>query len=549
MTGSLLAHCRAEGWFFELNGRAFGPFRFTYTAAKTIAQDFENIASKLGVSVETVSKSVNEEICKELSMVELSEILATTVRYDDAAKQVTFLNMLLAQTFEDQFNVAFQGPSSGGKSYIPLEIVAYFPDGEKREYSHASPQSLYHEVTEWRRIQEVAKDLDLTGIFDKTELGPDSKIMVHVLDLERKIVIFVDQPHFQLMERLRSFLSHDRKILRVGITDKSHGGNLRTKIIVVKGFASVFFSSASANLEAQEKTRAWLFYPDPGSDKVNEALKVLTRKISDRKAFREWLSTHPLRNLLQERVRLIRQEGIRNITIPNPEKVLEQFKLGRRIQPRLQRDYPRFLCLIKGIALLNCFHRRRVDSETIEANERDVEAALSLYEKFAMPNELGLSAESWWCYRLLVAMPNAETIGVRRGDILTRYLRVYGTPLPQERLRRQILPELESAGLIEQKPNPEDNRESLVVLSPVDTPISDVNGNTGPNSDTTERMIQAGIDWLKNQDPAGKADLGFFTQRFGRKAVEELRLRGMILIIHSSVGEGGTVRLQDTRTS
>jgi hypothetical protein len=542
----LSARCTVDGWFFLSENQKSGPFSLRYANGHVNTEDLGTIASKLGVSGGILPDLISEEIRKEMSLADLSVTLETTVKCDEAAKIVTFLDMLLAQTDEDQFNVAFQGLSSGGKSYIPLEIVAYFPEGERREYSHASPQSLYHEATNWRAIQKVAKELDLTGVFDKEELSAKSKIVVYVLDLEKKIVIFVDQPHFQLMERFRSFLSHDRRILRVGITDKAHGGSLRTKIIIIKGYASVFFSSASPYPDEQEKTRAWRFFPELYSEKVKEGLKVLSRRLGNRKAFRAWLSEHLLRNLLQERVRLIRQEGITDIIIPNPDKVLEQFLSGRRIQPRLQRDFPRFLCLIKGIALLNCFHRRRIDQETIEADQKDIDAALLLYDRFALPNELGLSAESWWVYQLLCDMPAAREIGVTRGDILARFLHEFGTPLSMDRLRREILPELESAGLVEQRTNPDDNREVLVSLSPVASPISNDGENTGPEGDATvtDEEIQTAINWLN--EPANQGcDLLQFMTVFRPCVLEAMRARGLVVVIRFvSDPSNGCIMLQ-----
>jgi len=532
-TSTMLAHCEEKGWYFAVHGGISGPFRLTFTAGQATSLDLQNLASKLAVSRDILPKAISEEIRREITMAELSQILATTVKADEAAKITTFLNMLLAQTHEDMFNVGFQGVSTTGKSYIPLEIASYFPEDERREYSHASPQSVYHEATDWRPIQEVAKELDLRGIFDADELA-NPNIRVHVLDFEHKIIIFVDQPNWQLTENLRSFLSHDRKVLRVGITDKSRGGSLRTKVIVVKGFAAVFFSSASSSQDEQEKTRTWIFFPDPRSEKIDEAMKLLARKVANRKEFRQWLSSHPPRSWLIERVKQIRQEGVRNVNIPEPEKVLERFKAGRRLQPRLQRDLPRFLCLIKAFALLNCFHRTRTDTDTIVADDKDVDAAFQLYEKFAMPNELGLSAQSWWVYQLLLGMPEAQTIGVGRGDILRRYLTAYGTPLSPDRLRRQILPELESAGVIEQKPNLEDNRESLVFLSPLAPPISGSNGNTGRMGDPIEQMVQAGINRL---EATGGAPLSEFTRAVGRKTVETMAKRGLIWIIRPAMDQ------------
>ncbi|MGI0014526.1 MAG: hypothetical protein ACREBU_13960 [Nitrososphaera sp.] len=67
------------------------------------------------------------ESTKELSLTELSDILSTSVIRDTEAKLITFLGMLLAQTNEDQLNIAFQSESAAGKTYLAIEIADYFP--------------------------------------------------------------------------------------------------------------------------------------------------------------------------------------------------------------------------------------------------------------------------------------------------------------------------------------------------------------------------------------------------------------------------------------
>ncbi|MEM3462402.1 MAG: hypothetical protein QXJ15_01875 [Candidatus Bathyarchaeia archaeon] len=47
-----------------------------------------------------------------------------------------------------------------------------------------------------------------------------------MVDLEHKILVFLHQPHWMLMEKLRPLLSHDRRSLRYSITDKMEKAGL-----------------------------------------------------------------------------------------------------------------------------------------------------------------------------------------------------------------------------------------------------------------------------------------------------------------------------------
>jgi hypothetical protein len=129
-------------------------------------------------------------------------------------------------------------------------------------------------------------------------------------------------------------------------------------------------------------------------------------------------------------------------------------------------------------------------------------------------------------------MPKAQTMGAGRGDIFSEYLATYGTPLSSDRLRRQILPELDSAGLIQQKRNPDDTRETRVTLSPDAPPISNSDENTGLTGDQLERKIQEAMNWLK--DPANRNDFAKFTKVFGREVAEVICKRNLAFIIQSA---------------
>ncbi|MBU0569359.1 toprim domain-containing protein, partial [Patescibacteria group bacterium] len=135
---------------------------------------------------------------KPLSSQDLLKILGLTIKQDEENKIVTFLCELSAYTENAQFNISYNAPSSTGKSYIPTEIARLFPQEDVLELAYCSPTAFFHDV----------------GKHDKEMKG-------YTVDLSRKILIFLDQPHNELLARLRPLLSHDKKEIMLKITDKS----------------------------------------------------------------------------------------------------------------------------------------------------------------------------------------------------------------------------------------------------------------------------------------------------------------------------------------
>jgi len=522
--------CTEEGWIYEFRDRRLGPFVKT----DFDSPDFdEKLAAQLGCELNDILKAKLQNYQSEITLYDLNRILATTIKRDEAAKSITCLNMLLAQTNEDAYNVAFQSESSTGKSYIPLETAEYFPSKDVRIYAGASPTSFFHQVGKWMKLVDLAKQIDLSGLFDEKELS-DEKRKVIFVDLESKILIFLDLPHWMLIERLRPLLSHDKRGLRYDITDKTGKGGLRTKTVVIRGFAAVIFATAKPTQEDQERTRLWLLSPEVTEEKLQESLRLLGARVAHREAWREWIDSHPLRSWLRERIRAIRATGVRDIVIPEWQSVLERFMAKRpHLNPRFQRDWPRLLSLIKALALLNCFTRVRVGESSIMADQRDIEAAITLYEQVATANELGLSPESYRIYSQVI-LPLAANGGVSRKEILSRYFELNYRPLPDDRLRKQILPALESAGLISQQPNPEDRREILVYCT-VPSPISQLDGNRVGNGAVYPQTLAEKRDlakaWLadpKNLDEEGFADRLSLTDQVGPETIHVLEKEGEV---------------------
>ena len=472
----------------------------------------------LGVEPKEIMAARLEEISRPTNFQEVAEVLGCTIRHDKATKLILFSAMILTLTDEDQINVLMSGESAGGKSYNVVEVAGYFPPNIVLIIATASPTAFFHDVGKW-----------------------DDEAKVLRVDLRGKIIIFLDQPHFTLMERLRPLLSHDRRELLYKITDKSKGGALRTKNVVLEGYPTVIFCAAKLSLDEQERTRVFILSPETSPEKLEESLRLVIARVGDREGFRGWVESHPRRKWLKARVTAIRDAKINQVILPEPEGIYKRFLAHRpRLAPRHQRDLPRILALIKASALLNSPHRESPQPGTILAKEEDVEAGFRLYSLIGEANELGLSPQVYEIYESVIKPNLTLDYGLRKEEISRVYIQKYGRTLAWQRLEREILPALEASGLVSLQPDPDDRRR-IVVVSPVSYNISaeglSSNNIVSNRGQPPSERIQAGIDWLskpENLDSEGWAPLDKLTQVVGGPETVQLMLRDGLIISHPS---------------
>ena len=401
---------------------------------------------------------------KPLSSQDLVEILGLTIKQDEENKIVTFLCELSAYTENAQFNISYNAPSSTGKSYIPTEIARLLPEEDVLELAYCSPTAFFHDVGEWNK--------DMKG---------------YVVDLSRKILIFLDQPHTQLLERLRPLLSHDKKEISVKITDKTQKFGMKTKNILLKGYPSVIFCTAGLRIDEQEATRFLLLSPEVNHEKIRQGILESIKKEADAESYKDWLDENPERKLLKERIRAIKLEGIREIKIASYQKVVERFFSEHKVlKPRHQRDIKRLTSLIKSFALINLWWREK-NGTTITANEDDIEQAFKIWDAISVSQELNLPPYIYNLYQevILKAWNDKNSnrnegfeeitgkLGLSRQELLQKHFEVYGRMLDTNQLRQQILPMLETAGLIVQEADPSDKRKMLIYPTALSTKSPD----------------------------------------------------------------------------
>ncbi|MCL4517579.1 MAG: hypothetical protein M1587_00090 [Thaumarchaeota archaeon] len=458
---------------------------------------------------------------KELTIDDLDRVLSLTVKHDKPNKIITFFNCLNSQTDDDQFTITNMGGSSEGKTWVALEVADYFPEEKQIVISNASPTAFYHEhgllVSEatdefghihYRPIQPVIDDLfdhmeeikqsdkitdkqkkELNQI--KQEIAELKASAVRLVDLEGKIIIFLDQANPRLMENLRSLISHDRKFIQISITNRSARGSNYTEHIVLVGYPAMIFCTAYQKMNEQEITRTIQISPDTDQDKLNETLRLIVEKKSNEEAWYRKLDSDVSRQSLMFRIELIQALGVKQFNSERfKDQVLEKFlKTRKMLQPRHQRDLPRIYNLIHAHALMNVF-TRTVDmdsSRKLEIEQVDIDEGFRIYEPIAEANEHYVSPEIWALYKEIIIPcynakplyvsgsenePISKKIGVSRSEIKQAYREQKGRPLSDWALTNQIIPSLLDAGLVIDEKNPEDQRERLF------TPIENISTYT-----------------------------------------------------------------------
>lgn len=379
---------------------------------------------------------------KEMTLDDLKVVLGETIKYDDNNKCLLFLAMLTAYTESDQLNVYIVGPSSSGKTHLMQQTAAFFPAKDKELIAGASPTAFKHR----------------TPVTDP-ETGEK------YVDLERKLLLFQDTPHFQLAEVLRPLLSHDEKEIVYHTTDRSKNADHSSKKSVLRGFPVFVACSASNRMDEQEATRALVISPEANDEKLEAGLELTNLQTANPEAYKQNLKQSNSRRLLMERVRYIKNLHINSVIIPDPELSKCGFKaMTKRLQPRSQRDIAHFNSLIKAAAMLNAPFR--LIGGRVHANCDDIEIAKQLWKPLAQSVELGISPDlrNFYYECVIPAYRTAKlSEGATRAEIRKVYFDKKHATLNDDKLRKDYIPALRDAGLIEEIKNPNDKKVKLII--------------------------------------------------------------------------------------
>ena len=333
--------------------------------------------------------------------------LDKTVKHDHATKRMVFLTALSAYS-RNPLNLFLKGPSSIGKTYNVTQALRYFPQPDIWMLGGLSPTALVHDYgilidaeteIEIDPLEDKPKKDDYKddkGHLDKHAFQAAQKLWrdrlkkaYYLVDLQRKILVFLEAPHHETYMRLRPVLSHDAPQISYKFTDKPAGA-LRTMHVALKGWPACIFCTTEANYIEDLATRGFTITPDLNPEKYKAAIMLK----AEMKAY-PWkfdLDHDQAFKDLQSYMRILagRLFLTNRVIIPYIQEL-------SRIYPaplsRDMRDHDHFLALIEMSCLLHLYQRPFLRLNKIQywmANIRDYLTALELLKSFEETTRAGI---------------------------------------------------------------------------------------------------------------------------------------------------------------
>jgi len=442
----------------------------------------------------------------------LLEIRRSTVKKDDYMISQNLLHEITAYLTEPA-NLGIEAPSSEGKTYPTVETSKFFPPTDVMFLAGLSPTAIAHDAGilvdfETRepiapKLREIEAELDSLNSRKekdkprirelrrlKAELMARSAILV---DLENKILIFLDKPHPDTLQRLYPILSHDVYESTYKFTDRKGKGPLRSVNVILRGWPVAIFIRTLGEKDPdrwfQTISRFTTISPRMSREKYREAVKlkammrglpgsVFVRKLG---LEREDWAREAIARVKKELIRI--KEGVREeagiakasmLWIPYYEKIGEEFpaEIGRRM-----RDSDRYLALLQAHAAINIFARPRLvfsnGMEYIICTRDDYEEITSLF--FAEEDKLtiltGLSRNVIEFFQKVI-IPlwrekeketlDGEPKGLTVSDLVSACLKRLNKSLSDNTIRRHYLQPLANVGFITYEEDPENRVRKLV---------------------------------------------------------------------------------------
>lgn len=412
---------------------------------------------------ELCERERGKEKVRHLPWEDALEGISITIKHDEIIKQLCFFTFLSMYS-DFPMNMFFKSETATGKTWIPLQISDFFPhkpnDRDVIKIMQTSPTAFFYQTGKWDDKKEIL-----------TLRGRDLTVMA------------LDQPNDQLLEALKSLLSHDEVEAERWVTDKALKSGMRTKKVKVSGFPVWIFSTSHLGVSDEIANRGLVVSPDDDPGKIAEILAMITRQRQDPRKFKKEVEWNPKRIALRLHVLRIRdfmranrhEDDAVMVQIPYMEKICERFKQEYEfLIPRNSRDYDYLGKLIEAITIYNFMEREWVPKDRILISEpKDGEMAFTLLEPLMDCIKKGVTPAVLRFYKkIILPLIERNEYGIARKEIIHHYIRVYQQPLSAKRLKTSYLDPLLSANLIIETVNPIDKKEKLYIPAAKDNTSS-----------------------------------------------------------------------------
>jgi len=406
--------------------------------------------------------------------------LSKTVKYDRITSLCNLATAISAYT-NNPLNSYLKGPSSIGKTYSVIETTKYFPEEDVWNLGGMSPTALIHERGIWidsegreiRPEDEPVKpkraDYDTAEEYQEAKIQYEAELTewnerirnsCKLVDISHKILLFLEAPHPELLNKIKPILSHDKEFVMFKITDRNLKGQLETITTIIKGFPAVFVCSTRKQND-EIISRFFTYTPEMEEKKYKAALEVINERFSELQNFNEKSEE---RKNLEMYIRAVRRKLIEEkAQIRIPFDLTDMFTGKRKEEMRFYRF---FLEMVQAFTALSIFNRPTVEKDGVKyylSTAEDVVLAYVIYRKIKETTETGEEQGILNFYHKHLKIPG-QVYSIE--EITQLWNAVNNTHLSKVRVRQKVIDVLtDRLGYLERNENPDDKRSYL--LKPV----------------------------------------------------------------------------------
>lgn len=486
-----------------------------------------------------------EQTVKEIQGKDIHNYLISTfektVKKDRRTVELIFGHLLSGYS-SDPSNLGISGPTSEGKTWPTVEVAKHFPKDDVWFLGGLSPTALIHGHSELVDKNDKPLESRLTTLYNqmrnlkkagekkaadlaivKEEIAELVKGSRYLVDMENKILIFLEAPQLETWEKIRPILSHDVYEISYKFTDTS-AKKLKTEHVVIRGWPATVYLKAGRGREdmiwPQIQSRFTTISPRMSAEKYRAAIqfgamrKGLPSVVFDRKVgMGEFKRVERIIRTIRRRLLDIKYKAREASNTPDPNIFWVPFyeRIGAEFPAsvgRHMRDSKRFITVMQMSAAANIFTRPilKIDgAEYIVVTRGDYEQAVRLFfEEAGEEIFSGIPGHILEFFKEIILPLGAQVpSGITVKEMVEKNKEIYHTGKSANTIRQHYLPYLENYGLITSAPDPNNKSQNLWVvlqeeITPKDTHIHALFESGGV---FTSEMLKAQLNDLNTTPP------------------------------------------------
>jgi hypothetical protein len=421
-------------------------------------------------------------------------------------------------------NLGIMAPSSEGKTYAVVHVMDLFPKEDVVFVGGMSPTAFIHArgniINENNEpLEPSLEKLRIRLVNDKEheyeikkEMGDLISKSKTLIDLQGKILVFLDAPHIELWDRLKTILSHDKYEIEFKITDKGKSGQLTVKNVVIRGWPSCIFCSAKnerkSSIWEEIETRFLITSPNTDVSKYKKANKLTTLKFGipdfaseiicseeDEKYAKYWIRK------ISEQIQRLSKDKKNPIWNPFSEIISEYLPSNEGIT---MRNTQRFMTLCNIETLVNSDTNYTIEYITnngmkkqyVITSLRDIDNAIKMMGSISVipTDKLKFVTDI-----LQPCITGQLVDGVTTKELAEKYKQVYKKETTPKKILETYLTPLYHYGIVDSKDNPNDNRQNLyrIVTSPNSNTLEFIKSKIIEESNKNDLFVWSGIEKLR----------------------------------------------------